>query len=92
MIVVSQTGRRPVQRDVTGAGGRREAGRAPGEVPRDLLQRPQPRSAPEPRLLPVQVELVLGDGGLPDTLGQAAAGRVPHVHVDGPGVEGSPGD
>ena len=48
------------------------------------------RAAPQPRLLPVQVELVLRDGGLPDALGQAAGGRVPHVHVDGPGVERSP--
>ena len=48
------------------------------------------RAAPQPRLLPVQVELVLRDGGLPDALGQAAGGRVPHVHMDGPGVERSP--
>ena len=33
----------------------------------------------------------LGDGGLPDALGEAGGGGVPHVHVDGAGVEGAPG-
>ena len=48
------------------------------------------RLAPQPGLLPVQVELVLGDGGLPDALGQAGGGSVPHVHVDRTWVERSP--
>ena len=43
-------------------------------------------------LLPVQVELMLRDGALPDALCQALSLAEPYVDVDGAGVEGSAGD
>ena len=33
-------------------------------------------------LLPVKVELVLRDGGLPDALGEAGGLGVPHIYVN----------
>ena len=56
----------------------------------DLLQGAVLRLAPQPGLLPVQVELMLGDGGLPDALGQAGGCCIPNVHMDRTWVERSP--
>jgi hypothetical protein len=39
-------------------------------------------------LLPVEIELVLRDGALPDALGQRLGLAEPHVHVDAAGIEG----
>ena len=42
-------------------------------------------------LLAVEVELMLGDGALPDALGQPLRLAEPHVHVDVARVHGAPG-
>ena len=70
------------QGHIRGRGSRAEGCRRAGEVAGDLLERAVLRLAPQPGLLPVQVELVLGDGGLPDALGQAGGRRVPYINMD----------
>ena len=77
--------------EAEGAGGRAETGRAARQVARNLLERSVRGLPAQARLLAVQVELVLGDGGLPDALGETGGLGVPHVHVDVAGVERPPG-
>ena len=66
--------------------GRRQRGGGAGQVASNLLECPDGDVA-HLGLLPIEVELVLGDGRLPNALGEALGLAEPHVDVDGPRVE-----